>query len=254
LNGYTDFYFLEGGFFSRLTSETPDTILPTHMYIEVPGWTKACPFLSEFPDRTTKERGCLYSDGSKKNNEMGPRKTTKWLRQTAPFFRSTALLHFCALLEKIVVALVVVGFRTPALVLETFTGTRAWRLQLQQQAAFGPGAPLRCRGPCASRRDQERQQRQQERRQGLQARHDKHAQKEQPRRGWSEEGGAQARRDPLLSAGGGRPALAVALIELDLARPSAIGAQLNADRQHAAARPKFVVYHHGTIRSDDFFC
>jgi hypothetical protein len=49
----------------------------------------------------------------------------------------------------------------------------------------------------------------------------------------------------------GHGIFAVALLELDLARLGAIGAQLSVDPQHASARPKVVVLLHGPIHSDD---
>ena len=52
----------------------------------------------------------------------------------------------------------------------------------------------------------------------------------------------------------GHGIFAAALLELGLARHGAIGAHLAVDPQHAAARPKVVVLHHGPIHSDDIYC
>jgi mannose/fructose/N-acetylgalactosamine-specific phosphotransferase system component IIC len=52
----------------------------------------------------------------------------------------------------------------------------------------------------------------------------------------------------------GHGIIAAALLELCLAGLGVIGAHLTVDPQHAAARPKVAVLHHGPIHSDDFFC
>jgi hypothetical protein len=44
-----------------------------------------------------------------------------------------------------------------------------------------------------------------------------------------------------------------ALLELSLARLGVIGARLAVDQQHAVARPKVAVPHHGPVHSDDVF-
>jgi hypothetical protein len=50
----------------------------------------------------------------------------------------------------------------------------------------------------------------------------------------------------------GHGIFAVVLLELCLVRLGAIGARLTIDQQHAAARQKVLVLHHGPIHSDDF--
>lgn len=89
-----EYYDMEEGFVSRLPPSVASraSLCETNEYFTVNDWGKARPIMNDFVKQTSREKGCLYSGWSKKNNELRWRESYKDGDAMLKHFKNTAPL------------------------------------------------------------------------------------------------------------------------------------------------------------------